>query len=125
MSPAVPTELGQYIQKRREAKGLSIRALGRIAHVDAAILSRLERGERMVSSPEPLARIAHALDIDEQDLYALAGYRIPDGLPDFAPYLRAKYDLPPAAIDQLQRYFKEVDDQYNEERGINDEELPN
>ena len=48
---------------------------------------------------------ARTLDIPAEDLLALAGYDVPDRLPNFTPYLRAKYELPPEAIADLERYF--------------------
>jgi hypothetical protein len=37
-----------------------------------------------------------------------AGYRSSAALPALAPYLRAKYDLPPAAVHQLQADFDRI-----------------
>jgi hypothetical protein len=46
------------------------------------------------------------LRVPVADLYGLAGYEIPEGLPTLQPYLRAKYDLPPEAVADLERYFE-------------------
>lgn len=35
----------------------------------------------------------------------MVGYEIPERLPSFSPYLRTKYDLPPEAVAELERYF--------------------
>ncbi len=50
--------------------------------------------------------IARALEVDFEDLYSLAGYESPERLPTFRPYLRAKYELPPEAVADLERYFE-------------------
>jgi hypothetical protein len=63
-------------------------------------------------SPNTLTGIAAALEVPLQDLYALAGYETPKGLPSFRPYLRARYNLPPEAIDQLESYFNFLRAQY-------------
>ena len=46
------------------------------------------------------------LNVDFEDLYGLAGYESPERLPSFRPYLRAKYELPPEAVADLERYFE-------------------
>jgi transcriptional regulator with XRE-family HTH domain len=115
MAPVKRTELGEYIKRARERKGLSIRALGREASIDVSALSRLERGEQMPgNTPDRLGKIASALDINEQDLYTLAGYPIPGGLPDLAPYLMAKYNLPKGAVDDMENYLKATQTAYKE-----------
>jgi hypothetical protein len=50
------------------------------------------------------------------DLYVLAGYGGSETLPGFAPYLRAKYDLPPEAISQLEAHFELLNQKYHSER---------
>ena len=57
-------------------------------------------------SPKHLQAIARALNVSIEDLYGLAGYDIPERLPTFTPYLRAKYELPPEAVSDLERYFE-------------------
>jgi len=52
-------------------------------------LSRLESGGLTQPSPEKLQLIAQILGVDYNDLFALAGYVTPDGLPSLVPYLRA------------------------------------
>ncbi len=100
-------ELGQFIQRHRLAKGTSIRALARALDINAATVMRIETGES-TPSPKQLQRVARTIEVDIKDLYALAGYFMPEGLPDFAPYLRSKYDLPDSAVDALDEYFQHV-----------------
>ena len=107
--------LGEHVRQLRESKGLSVRGLAGQAKVDATWLSRVEHD--IYSSPDPrsLWRVAQALDIDVEELYAAAGYS--SGLPGFAPYLRAKYDLPEDAIDQLEAHFQLINEKYQQEKG--------
>jgi hypothetical protein len=58
--------------------------------------------------------LASALDLDRQDLFALAGYRVPEGLPNLGPYLRTKYgeDLPDEAIAEITSFFDYTRDKY-------------
>jgi transcriptional regulator with XRE-family HTH domain len=67
--------------------------------------SKLETGHYKAPSPKHLQTIARVIDVRYEDLYGLAGYDTPERLPTFAPYLRAKYDLPAQAIGELERYF--------------------
>jgi transcriptional regulator with XRE-family HTH domain len=108
--------LGDYIKREREAQGLSLRKLAAHAKVDYSWLSRLERG--VYSSPDArsLSRVSRALDIEVADLYLQAGYGDGQGLPGFAPYLRAKYDLPDDALAQLQAHFELLNEKYRQDK---------
>src|SRR6266487_4574522 len=99
-------QLGEHLRHLREARGLSIRGLAAKAKLDATYLSRLEHGTYTSPDPRYMWRLAQALGIDVEDLYLQAGYSDGRGLPGFAPYLRAKYDLPPDAIAQLEAHFQ-------------------
>src|SRR5579863_10222241 len=99
------TPLGEELKRHREAAGYSVRGLARAAQVDATWLSKVERGIYRSPDPRRLYRLARVLGIETADLYLEAGYGDPSGLPGLVPYLRAKYDLPPEAIEQLRAHF--------------------
>jgi transcriptional regulator with XRE-family HTH domain len=99
----------------RQGAGLGVRRLAAKANVDATWLSRLERGDYGSPDARSLWRLARALDIEVAALYSVAGYG--DGLPSFAPYLRAKYDLPEEAITQLEAHFELINERYAAEKG--------
>jgi hypothetical protein len=63
-------------------------------------------------SPLYLQKLARALEIDPSDLYLEAGYTGVEQLPGLAPYLRAKYELPDEAVEQLAGYFDFVNAKY-------------
>src|SRR6267154_976337 len=107
--------LGEHVRRLRETQGLSVRSLAAQAKVDATWLSRLERGVYNSPDPRSLWRLAVALDIDVEELYLDAGYS--NGLPGFAPYLRAKYDLPAEAIAHLEAHFQLVNEKYQDKKG--------
>src|SRR6266496_912364 len=77
---AVPTNLGDFLRQTREQRGISIRQLAASMHLDFGYLSRLEKGVYTKPSPEVLQRIARALDISYEDLFAFTGYQLPQGL---------------------------------------------
>jgi transcriptional regulator with XRE-family HTH domain len=97
--------LGVYIRDRRVSRNLSIYDAADISGLHPSYWSKLETGQYEAPSPKHLQVIARTLDVDIEDMYSLAGYDIPERLPTFKPYLRAKYDLPPEAIADLERYF--------------------
>jgi transcriptional regulator with XRE-family HTH domain len=101
-----PTKtLGDTVRRARRAAGLSLRACATAAAVDNTWLARVERGDYTSPDPRHLQQVARALDIDVTDLYVAAGYQNGKSLPTFAPYLRAKYELPADAVADLERHF--------------------
>ena len=89
----------------RERQGLSIRGLAEQADVDATWVSRLERGIYAKPDPRLIRALADALGVSPSQLFAAAGYEDEQRLPQFAPYLREKYDLPEEAVSQLEAHF--------------------
>src|SRR5258708_30313310 len=94
-------KLGAFVKARRTAKGLSLNQAERSSGVALTYWSRLERGDLKTPSPRHLAAIARAIDVPLEELYGLAGYILPEGLPSLKPYLRAKYGLDAAGIAEL------------------------
>lgn len=109
---ADPVRLGDVLRGAREAIGLSIRRLAERAELHHANLARIELGEQR-PSPETLQRLATVLELDDADLLALAGYRLPERLPSFPAYLRAKYRMPEEAATQLNEYFGYLAEKYD------------
>jgi transcriptional regulator with XRE-family HTH domain len=105
-------ELGEYIRAQREGLGISQRRLAARAGIHHSYLARMEAGDYARPAPAVLHRIAEALDLEPEDLFALAGHTIPHELPSFAPYLRAKYDIPDLAAQELADYFRYMTERY-------------
>jgi len=97
--------LGRYVQERRIAVGLSAPAAAHQAGLHHSYWNRLENGHYEQPAPTHLKAVARVIKVPFEDLYGLAGYDSPRRLPSFRPYLRAKYDLPPEAVADLERYF--------------------
>jgi transcriptional regulator with XRE-family HTH domain len=108
--------LGEHIKDARIERGLSLRQLASEAEVDYSWLSKVERGIYAAPDPRYLDRLAQVLKLETADLFAMAGYGVNRGLPAFAPYLRAKYDLPTEAVDQLAAEFERINQQYQSEK---------
>jgi transcriptional regulator with XRE-family HTH domain len=105
-------ELGQALRRARQAKGLSLRALGQACDMEYSYIAYLEQGKFDNPDPKKLQRLAQALDVAIEDFYALAGYLPASGLPELQPYLRAKYDLPEDAAQQIDAYVKTIQAKY-------------
>jgi transcriptional regulator with XRE-family HTH domain len=108
---ATPVTLGEYIRQVREGREMSARKLSEELHMHPSYISRVEAGNLKQPSPEKLQRIAEHLGLDYDDLCALAGYQAP-GLPDFLPYLRAKYDMNDDDARRLGEYFEFLRNQH-------------
>jgi transcriptional regulator with XRE-family HTH domain len=100
-----PLTIGEYIRRAREKKGLSGRRLAAMINMHHGYLSRLEAGDYKRPSPEILERIASALDLNYDDLFAITGQHAPSGLPSFVPYIRAKYEVDDETLRKLNEYF--------------------
>ena len=92
MSSQNAKKLGRFIEKHRKQQGISQETLGEMAGLPGSTIFRIERGEFKAPSPEKLQRIAVALEVDFEDLFSLAGYATPEGLPGLPVYLREKFD---------------------------------
>jgi len=71
---AVAESFSRFLRETRQARGLSIRQLARIAGVSNAYLSQVETGARGVPSPRILRRLARPLAVTPTRLLEMAGY---------------------------------------------------
>ena len=117
MQPQYLERLGRYVRGKRAAAGLTLRQLEARSGIDHAWISRLERGEYIKPDPRYLARLADALDVEVTDLYPEAGYQTGSDLPGFEPYLRARYDFPDDAVEQLKAHFNLINARYQTQSG--------
>lgn len=101
--------LGQWLRERRQEAGIGTTELAKRTGINDATITRIEQGTIARPDPRKLSRIADALELNLADVYAMAGYATPTGLPSFQPYLRRKYqDLPETALDDLQQAFDRI-----------------
>jgi transcriptional regulator with XRE-family HTH domain len=102
-------ELGKLLGQRRRELGLSKRRLAALTHMGDSTIVRLEQGRILAPSPARLSRLATALHLSLADIYARAGYFVPDELPSLDAYLQAKYpELPVGTRDRIMRFFRNV-----------------
>ena len=105
---ADPVTLGEYMRSARLKRRLSLQQLANAAGVHKSYLGRLELGQLKQPSPEVLQKIARALDIEYENLFALTGYRLPDELPSLVPYLRSRYHMSDDDIRKVNRFFQDL-----------------
>jgi transcriptional regulator with XRE-family HTH domain len=108
------TPLGTFIKKARLAANLTQAQLAWQLEISRPFLSQLERGEYLQPSPSILQNIATVLDISIEDLYAMTGYTLPSGLPEYPAYLHAKHpELPVEAVQELVNFFDFIRQKYH------------
>lgn len=108
-----PVTLGTFVCQARERAGLSLRNLEAITGIPRMKLNRLERDLKIENNADVLQRVAEALELDSDDLFALAGYRPSEKLPSLTPYLRARYHLPPKALAAASEALRDILDKYD------------
>jgi transcriptional regulator with XRE-family HTH domain len=103
-------QLGAMIREARQRRGLTLRAAAEKLAIDAGYYSKIENGQN------PLGKHARAVaklyGLNTEELEAQAG----SALPNFRPYLRAKYDLSDEAIAELEAHFADVTKQQTPKR---------
>jgi transcriptional regulator with XRE-family HTH domain len=119
--------LGETLKTARIAKGLSARKLAEASGLTHSFISKLESATYDSVSPDTLMALARALDVGPEDLFTLAGFRLPDALPSFGPYLRARYgeELPPGARAALTEVFETLKRQHHGSDHVDDEDAVN
>lgn len=108
-------QLGEYIKHLREECKMTYRDLAARARIDGGGLNRLERGLVREPRPTTLCAVAKALDASVADMYAIAGYTVPQDLPCIEQYLKVKYSCIPAddvweicqAVKRVERIYGE------------------
>jgi transcriptional regulator with XRE-family HTH domain len=101
--------LGALLRQKRKELGYSTYQLAEAAHVDQSVVVRFEQGKFAAPRADKLARFAQLLGLSLSDVYAHAGYLVPNDLPNFDLYVSRKYpDLPSEARATLGQLFDEL-----------------
>lgn len=108
--------LGDVLRKAREAQGLSTWQLAKLIDTVPSQVLRWETGERVPKTAALLA-LAEQLELPAVELLALAGRRPVEAItPTLPAMLRAEYDLPPEAVEEIQSYITTVAQKYRRKR---------
>jgi transcriptional regulator with XRE-family HTH domain len=111
--PPPPDEtFGQRIRRRRAELGMTQRQVAADIGLDFTYLSKLENGRGEVPGEATVRNLAHVLQLDEEELLALAG-KVPGEIREraqsdvaFARFLRR---LPEASEEQLRDIYKRLE----------------
>jgi transcriptional regulator with XRE-family HTH domain len=105
---------GETIRELREEKRISIRELGRRTDVSGMHISNIEKG-KVNASPKLVAKIAHVLEANVDELQHLADRVDPEVVdviqknPLAVPsFLRAAKDLSPEEWEKMQAYLNRM-----------------
>ncbi len=104
---STPNKLGRAITRHRKAAGLSAYECARKAGVTKTILLYWESGKRTPKAPN-LQRLARALGIDFEELFAAAGYSTSGHLPELPVFLRQKLSLTKSETERVERYVERI-----------------
>ena len=108
MTPEQAKRLADLLTTKQAATGLSGAEVARRAGVDAGTVSRIERGQIPNPTAKTLLALGKVLDIPESELFAVAPWATSQELPTIRPYLRTKYHLPDAAMQEIEAHFADV-----------------
>lgn len=101
--------LGELLRQKRKELGFTTYQLANAAGVRNSTVVRFEQGKFAAPRPDKLARFASLLELPLADVYARAGYLVPEELPTFESYLKTKYqNLPTIAIAELKKLFEDL-----------------
>ena len=108
MTEVQARELGRLVKQARRTRKLSLRALDELTGVSYGWLSRLERGQMIAPAPSKLTKVAEALSIAPERIDRITRGRISRDLPPIRTYFRAKYQLTPREITQIEEVFDQI-----------------
>jgi len=111
-------QLGKYLKKLRKEQGLSIRRAARACNFSPGYLAKIESGGiAKTIGVETLVKLSKFYAIPVSALLKEAGFiekrEYEDDLPELAQYLRAKYQLSPQAIRDMEMAKAIVDKKYS------------
>lgn len=111
-SPQAPP-LGAFLRQAREAAGLSKLQLEAMSGVGRMTIQRLESDYYDEPSPDDLVRLARALELNETDLFLLAGLPVAKRAASLDVMLRTEYGLPPEAIAEAKQNIADIVAKYD------------
>ncbi len=113
MSNTKPSvSLGSLLRETRQRSGLSIRQLEEQSGVPKSTILRLENDEPASPNPTALLHLARVLELRSVDVFLLAGIPVPTERISLPAMLRSTYDLPPAAVEEVQRSIERIARKY-------------
>ena len=109
---------GELIREQREARKISLRNFAKRVDLSPTFISKMERGEMLPPSEDKIKAIAAALELDPDEMLALAG-KVSSDLPEIirqhpremATFLRTARSLSAEQIQDLTRKLTQQDEE--------------
>lgn len=108
MTEVQARELGRLFKRARRAKKLSLRGLDELSGVTYGWLTRLEHGTMTTPAPSKLTAVAEVLGIPPERIDRITRGQVSRDLPPIRTYFRAKYQLSPQEIAQIEELFDQI-----------------
>jgi transcriptional regulator with XRE-family HTH domain len=108
MTEVQARELGRLFKQARRARKLSLRSLDELSGASYGWLTRLERGQMMAPAPSKLTKVAEVLGIPPERIDRITRGQVSRDLPPIRTYFRAKYQLTPQEITQIEELFDRI-----------------
>lgn len=108
MTAAQARMLGGLIRRARDERGLSVRQLASQVDIPAGWLFGVEAGRFLNPASDRLALVTEVLNIKSARVDRITKGSVAGGLPELRTYFRAKYDLTPEQIEQVERYVRRL-----------------
>ena len=114
MTQSTGKKIGTYVKYQREKRGLSLRAYAETTSLTPSYLSRLENGEYHSVSFAVIDRLAHGFQMPIPEFLKKCQIteELHTPLPDIEFYLREKYQLPTAAVEDMMIFFRFIKEKY-------------
>jgi transcriptional regulator with XRE-family HTH domain len=108
MTEVQARELGRLFKQARRKMKLSLRRLDELSGVSYGWLMRLERGQMVTPAPSKLTTVAKVLGIPPERIDLITRGQVSRDLPTIRTYFRAKYQLTPEEIRQIEELFDRI-----------------
>jgi transcriptional regulator with XRE-family HTH domain len=107
--------LGQHLEVARLQAGLSLRQLANLSGVHVSVVNRLIKDRIEHPLPDHLVALARALELNEADLFLLAGLPIPKEAASLDIMLRKGYGVSDDEVPELKRQIEALIAQHHQE----------
>lgn len=104
---SIAKKIGLFLKRYRKSNGISLNVLAEKADLTPSFVFRLEKNEYDDVKIGVVVKLAKALNMSLEDF--LKRTQLIDcsqDLPEFAHYLKQKFDLPQDSIDQLTKMLE-------------------
>ena len=105
--------LGEYLVQMRTEAGISRRELGRLSGVGRMTIARFETNWFKDPPPDDLMRLGRALELNQTDLFLLAGLPVPAQSASLDVMLRRGYGVADDDVPELKREIETLIAQHN------------